>query len=49
VKDVDGSLMVLADQVRRAVAWVYENAARLASTRTSYMSVVNPLVGILPR
>src|ERR1700730_5043360 len=26
VQDVGGSLMVLADQVRRAVAWVYENA-----------------------
>ena len=28
VQDVGGSLMVLADQVRRAVAWVYENANR---------------------
>ena len=28
VQDVGGSLMVLADQVRRAVAWVYENIAR---------------------
>jgi arylformamidase len=27
VQDVDGSLMTLADQVRRAVAWVYTNAA----------------------
>jgi arylformamidase len=27
VQDVGGSLMVLADQVRRAVAWVYQNAA----------------------
>jgi arylformamidase len=27
VQDVDGSLMVLADQVRRAIAWVYENVA----------------------
>jgi arylformamidase len=26
VQDVGGSLMVLADQVRRAVAWVYQNA-----------------------
>src|SRR5215468_10247110 len=26
VQDVGGSLMVLADQVRRAVAWVYRNA-----------------------
>jgi arylformamidase len=29
VQDVGGSLMVLADQVRRAVAWVHENIARL--------------------
>ncbi|HXC91285.1 MAG TPA: alpha/beta hydrolase [Stellaceae bacterium] len=28
VQDAGGSLMVLADQVRRAVAWVYRNAAR---------------------
>jgi arylformamidase len=28
VQDVGGNLMVLADQVRRAVAWVYRNAAR---------------------
>jgi arylformamidase len=28
VQDAGGSLMVLADQVRRAVAWVYENIAR---------------------
>ena len=28
VQDVGGSLMVLADQVRRAVAWVVENIAR---------------------
>ena len=28
VQDVGGSLMTLADQVRRAVAWVYTNAAR---------------------
>jgi len=28
VQDVGGSLMVLADQVRRAVAWVYDNIAR---------------------
>jgi len=27
VQDVGGSLMVLAEQVRRAVAWVYRNAA----------------------
>src|ERR1700757_1875365 len=28
VQDVGGSLLVLADQVRRAVAWVYQNIAR---------------------
>jgi arylformamidase len=28
VQDVGGNLMVLADQVRRAIAWVYENIAR---------------------
>ena len=28
VQDAGGNLMVLADQVRRAVAWVYENIAR---------------------
>jgi arylformamidase len=33
VQDVGGSLMVLADQVRRAIAWVYENAAHLGSDR----------------
>jgi arylformamidase len=27
VQDVDGNLMMLADQVRRAIAWVYGNAA----------------------
>jgi arylformamidase len=29
VQDVGGSLMALADQVRRAIAWVYRNAARI--------------------
>ncbi len=29
VQDVGGSLMVLADQVCRAIAWVYDNAAHL--------------------
>jgi hypothetical protein len=29
VQDVGGSLMLLADQVRRAIAWVYENAGHL--------------------
>jgi arylformamidase len=28
VQDVGGSLMVLSDQVRRAIAWVYRNASR---------------------
>ena len=28
VQDVGGNLMVLADQVRRAIAWVHENIAR---------------------
>ena len=28
VQDVGGSLMVLADQVRRAIAWIYRNIAR---------------------
>jgi arylformamidase len=31
VQDVGGSLMVLADQVRRAIAWVYDNTAHLGS------------------
>src|SRR5207248_1687691 len=31
VQDVGGNLMVLADQVRRAIAWVYDNAAHLGS------------------
>jgi len=29
VQNVGGSLMVLADQVRRAIAWVYNNVAQL--------------------
>jgi arylformamidase len=33
VQDVGGSLMVLADQVRRAIAWVYDNAAHLGIDR----------------
>jgi arylformamidase len=28
VQDVGGSLMVLADQLRRAIAWIYRNAVR---------------------
>jgi arylformamidase len=34
VQDVGGSLTVLAEQVRRAVAWVYENAARIGIDAT---------------
>jgi arylformamidase len=34
VQDVGGSLMVLAEQVRRAVAWMYENAARIGIDAT---------------
>jgi arylformamidase len=33
VQDVGGSLMVLSDQVRRAIAWIYDNAARLGIDR----------------
>jgi arylformamidase len=33
VQDVGGSLMVLADQVRRAVAWVFQNIARFGGDR----------------
>jgi arylformamidase len=29
VQDVGGSLLVLADQVRRAIAWIFKNAAQL--------------------
>jgi arylformamidase len=34
VQDAGGSLMVLSDQVRRAIAWVYDNAARLNADPT---------------
>ena len=36
VQDVGGSLMVLADQVRRAIAWVYDNAAHLGIDRNQF-------------
>jgi arylformamidase len=49
VQDVGGNLMVLADQVCRAVAWVYKNVARSAATPIGSTSVANRLVGILPR
>src|SRR5262249_60166489 len=28
IEQADGNLMTMADQVRRAIAWVYKNAAR---------------------
>jgi arylformamidase len=34
VQDVGGSLMVLAGQIRRAVAWVYQNIARFGGDPT---------------
>jgi len=34
VQDAGGSLMVLADQVRRAIAWVYRNAVRFGIDAT---------------
>jgi arylformamidase len=34
VQDVGGSLMVMADQVRRAIAWVYRNAAGFGGDRS---------------
>jgi len=36
VVDVGGDLMVLADQVRRAVAWVYNNAASFSGDRERF-------------
>ena len=42
VQDVGGSLMVLADQVRRAIAWVYRNAERFGINRPSSISAANP-------
>ncbi|HEY2987256.1 MAG TPA: alpha/beta hydrolase [Candidatus Binatia bacterium] len=39
VEDAGGSLMTMADQVRRAVAWVYKNAARFgADANRLYLS-----------
>jgi arylformamidase len=34
VQDVGGNLIVLADQVRRAVAWIYENVAKFGGDPT---------------
>jgi arylformamidase len=34
VQDVGGNLMVLADQIRRAIAWVHENIARFGGDPT---------------
>jgi arylformamidase len=43
VQDVGGSLIVLADQVRRAIAWVYRNAVRFGIDPTRlYVSAGNP-------
>ena len=33
VQDAEGSLLPIADQVRRAIAWVYENAASFGGDR----------------
>ena len=49
VQDVGGNLMVLADQVRRAIAWVYENIAVSAAIRTGFMSAANPRARTLPQ
>jgi arylformamidase len=45
VQDVAGSLMVLADQVRRAIAWVYENAAHLGIDPNQLYIGGNPQAG----
>jgi hypothetical protein len=45
VQDVNGSLVVLADQVCRAIAWVYENARISAATQTSFMWAANLRAG----
>jgi arylformamidase len=36
VIETGGSLRVMADQVRRAIAWVYENAAKLGADRSRF-------------
>ncbi len=38
VQDVGGSLMVMADQVRRAIAWVYRNAAGFGGRSRLYLA-----------
>jgi arylformamidase len=49
VQDVGGNLMIVADQVRRAVAWVYENAARFGGDRNRlYVGGQSP-AGISPQ
>jgi arylformamidase len=49
VQDVGGNLMGLADQVCRAVAWVYRNASRFDGDPNRLYIGANPLVGISPR
>jgi arylformamidase len=46
VQDVGGSLMMLADQVRRAIASIYHNAAHLGIDRTESISGANPQAGM---
>ena len=46
---VGGSLMVLADQVCRAVAWVYENAARFGGDPNRLYVVGIPQADTSPR
>ena len=38
IQNVGGNLMVIADQVRRAVGWVYKNAERFGGDRICYVS-----------
>ena len=40
--EVDGSLMVMADQVRRAVAWAYKNATSFGGNFTDSISRAPP-------
>jgi arylformamidase len=49
VQDAEGSLFPMADQVCRAIAWVYQNAAALAATLTVSMSAAIPRAPISRR